>query len=1248
MKNIKTIAMYLPQFHQIAENDEWWGEGFTEWQAVQKAGPLFEGHDQPRKPLQGRYYNLLDKDTMKWQAKLAKDYLVDGFCFYHYWFENGRRILEKPAENLLKWQDIDMPFCFSWANESWIRTWENVAEGNAWAEKFDGSIGEKAGQKGVLLHQDYGTEKDWREHFEYLLPFFLDKRYISVDGKPVFVIYKPEHFGKSLTPMLDCWKRWIKEAGVPELYIIGSQCSVNSETIWPLMDARVKHGPAIGLANEQKIGNTRFFDYDYIWKRFLGMEGNQGDKTFYCGFVDFDSSPRQGEQAIIFRNGSPEKFEKYFGQLVDKSIRLGNELVFINAWNEWGEGMYLEPDESNGFQYLQAVKNVMQKYGQIELKKPEFRPRSVDIIVPIYNAFEEVKKCVESLKNHTDLTIHRVILLNDKSTDERILPYLKEVESDNIIIFNNDKNMGFSANINQGISFSNRDVVLLNSDTIVTKRWLEKLINCAYKEESTATVTPLSNNATIFSVPRYCQENRLPEGFTVDSYAELVDSCSMRKYLTVPTAHGYCMYIKREVIDKIGLLDAMGFERGYGEENDFCYRAGQMGYHDVMCDDTFIFHSGTSSFLSEEKLDYIQKHVELIKERHGIQFRVTDEYCAKNPNWDVHENVYVQGVLSRADRKNILFLLQSDFKEGASDNVGGVQLHVKDLVNELKAKENVIVAARDGEMLNVTLYSNEDEVAYKIPIGPAANFPEIRSQRFFDIYYMLLQVFRIQIVHVHHTLGLSLEIFYAAKALGIPTQATLHDYYYLCPNIKMLDYTGELCLNSENRGRCGSCLRNTHHILEMTDYMSNWRRENERALELCQKIIVPSKSMNQILIQYYPELEEKLKIIEHGTETGNPGEQKEEYKDPFKVAFVGGLNVAKGAKYAYEIITNSPADIKWHVFGNLGFAPLEELQQENLIKTGQYRREELLSLIEKYEIDLICILPIWPETFCYTLSEALLARIPVLATDIGAVGERVKELQCGWTVSASSSYQEILDKIISIKNDDCTYLKARERVFNIKLKSKAEMAQEYRAIYDVSAGERPECNGEVIRKFYDIQKRMKADANLKQEVEAKKERIIADQAQNIQDQVQNIQEQANLIQVLQNERNYFQKRSDKFVGYFNLLEKWLHKKENNEGLKSYFINHGYRKIAIYGWGVIGKLLYEELRGSNIEILYAVDKKDISEGEPLRIFSLEKELPEVDIMVVTATFAFEEINEELQSYINTPIISVDDIVYEEEE
>lgn len=359
MSEIKTIAMYLPQFHNTLENDLWWGKGFTEWTAVKNAVPLYRGHNQPRQPLGGKYYNLLDKSTMEWQASLAKEYMIYGFCFYHYWFAKGKRILEKPAENLLKWSDIDMPFCFSWANESWVRSWTNVKGGNAWAEKFDGEV--SAGN-GVLVAQDYGTECEWRAHLDYLIPFFLDKRYIKIDGKPVFIVYKPETISGIFNEMMGCWKNWARESGLPGLYIIVAQTPGISTFPWTMVDARVAHGPAICLAKETKDGNTTFYDYDYLWERFLGMNGSDNQKTYYCGFVNFDSSPRQGDRGLIFKGGTPEKFYMYFKRLLEKSAQLDNLFVFLNAWNEWGEGMYLEPDETDKYGYLIAARKAMQDW----------------------------------------------------------------------------------------------------------------------------------------------------------------------------------------------------------------------------------------------------------------------------------------------------------------------------------------------------------------------------------------------------------------------------------------------------------------------------------------------------------------------------------------------------------------------------------------------------------------------------------------------------------------------------------------------------------------------------------------------------------------------------------------------------------------------------------------------------------------------------------------------------------------------
>ena len=206
MKKIKVLAMYLPQFHRVKENDEWWGEGFTDWTAVKSGVPLYEEHDQPKKPLNGNYYDLLEKSTMQQQSKWMQEYKVDGLCFYHYYFKDGRKILEKPAENLLKWKDINMPYCFCWANESWARTWSNIGNKNTWSAKLEKKEISDVNGRGVLLEQKYGREDDWRKHFEYLLPFFRDERYIKIEGLPIFLIYKPSEI-YCLNQMLDYWRK---------------------------------------------------------------------------------------------------------------------------------------------------------------------------------------------------------------------------------------------------------------------------------------------------------------------------------------------------------------------------------------------------------------------------------------------------------------------------------------------------------------------------------------------------------------------------------------------------------------------------------------------------------------------------------------------------------------------------------------------------------------------------------------------------------------------------------------------------------------------------------------------------------------------------------------------------------------------------------------------------------------------------------------------------------------------------------
>ena len=265
---------------------------------------------------------------------------------------------------------------------------------------------------------------------------------------------------------------------------------------------------------------------------------------------------------------------------------------------------------------------------------------AIDIIIPIYNAYDDLKICLESIYQYTDLLNNRLILINDNSSDERIKSFLDEQKKENVIVIHNEKNKGFSNNINFGMSQSeDKDVILLNSDTIVTKNWVEKMVACAYSDSSIGTVTPLSNNATLCSVPNFCEENTLPDGMTVDQMATIVEECSFKKYPRITVAHGFCMLVKREVIDSIGMFDAETFGRGYGEENDFCNRAEQMGYIHVMCDDTYIYHSGTKSFTSKEKKKYIKTHERILYKRYPRQMKENELHCKTNPNGWVGENI---------------------------------------------------------------------------------------------------------------------------------------------------------------------------------------------------------------------------------------------------------------------------------------------------------------------------------------------------------------------------------------------------------------------------------------------------------------------------------------------------------------------------------------------------------------------------------------------------------------------------------
>jgi Glycosyltransferase WbsX len=370
----KLITMYFPQLHAIPENDAWWGKGFTDWDNVKKAKPQFEGHYQPRIPLGKNYYDQSKLETLRWQIDLAKAHGIYGFCHYHYWFD-GKQLLETPTNLIMENKNIDFPFCLSWANETWSKRWDGL-------------------DHHILIQQTHPPIKEsWKKHYDYLIKAWKDPRAIKVDGKPVFVIYRPQRIEK-INDMLAYWRELAVQDGLPGVYFIFQKqyelptttCLESFDAAFQFQPFEALYSPSFDKSSIRHSFMFKFFrllpeylqdvfrglrttyfkdltfhDYDAVWQQIVEVRPDEKLTTFPGAFVDWDNAARYKNRATIFNGASPQSFEKWFAKLVGTMPQrnLPENFIFLNAWNEWSEGTYLEPDEKYGYQYIEAVTRVL-------------------------------------------------------------------------------------------------------------------------------------------------------------------------------------------------------------------------------------------------------------------------------------------------------------------------------------------------------------------------------------------------------------------------------------------------------------------------------------------------------------------------------------------------------------------------------------------------------------------------------------------------------------------------------------------------------------------------------------------------------------------------------------------------------------------------------------------------------------------------------------------------------------------------
>ena len=364
MMKARVIAFYLPQFHEIPENNEWWGEGFTEWTSVKNAKPLFKGHVQPKVPGELGYYNLLDPDVRERQAELAREAGIEGFCYWHYWFGNGKQLLERPFAEVLKSGKPDYPFCLGWANHTWIL--------EAWAKyKREGDD--------VLIEQTYPGDEDIVAHFNKVLPAFKDERYIKVDGKPLFLIWSPVNLPDP-GHFMSIWNKLAVENGLLGVHFVGLQGGPLKEYRLTLdlgfdamcwenfysAEMKVSWLKTYLFTKLQRFSDSRLLLKKYHYRDIIANYFTKVDalENVYPTIVaNFDRSPRGANKAVIYYGSTPALFKNHLEQAIAciKNKQEQHRILFLRSWNEWGEGNYVEPDAEFGTQYLDVLRECLSK-----------------------------------------------------------------------------------------------------------------------------------------------------------------------------------------------------------------------------------------------------------------------------------------------------------------------------------------------------------------------------------------------------------------------------------------------------------------------------------------------------------------------------------------------------------------------------------------------------------------------------------------------------------------------------------------------------------------------------------------------------------------------------------------------------------------------------------------------------------------------------------------------------------------------
>ncbi len=607
----------------------------------------------------------------------------------------------------------------------------------------------------------------------------------------------------------------------------------------------------------------------------------------------------------------------------------------------------------------------------------------VDIIVPVYKGLTDTQCCILSVLNARCRTPWRLIVINDASPEPEVTAWLREIAAtdERIELLENEDNLGFVGTVNRGMALSGtHDTLLLNSDAEVANDWLDRIRAAAYCDQRVASVTPFSNNATICSYPRFCADNELPEGWDTARLDKLFARANPGQVLDVPTGVGFCMYIRRDALQAIGLFDVENFGKGYGEENDFCIRAADAGWRNLHVLDTFVRHAGGVSF-GAGKSPRERTAMETLRRLHPRYEGDVMRFVQADPARIARLTADIGRILD-GGRPVILAVLH--------DRQGGTERHVHELASTLRERAQFLVLRpMPGQRVSLRLPDAEEsfELLFTLPDDEAALLDTLHS-------------LGVQHVHYHHLLGNGEFVRALPEKLGVSYDFTAHDYYTICPQISLTDRSNAYCgeLGPE---QCAACLAHSPAPDRMD--IAAWRRAHAEFLAEARFLLAPARDALVRISKLVPGV--AARVVPHtdisaSTSLPEPKPARLEGSRPLKVAVIGALSIIKGADLLEDVAVAAAkqgAPVEFHLIG-YGYRALRTQPHARLTVHGRYEEADLPSLLDWLQPDLIWFPAQWPETYSYTLSACLLGGWPVVAPDIGAFAERLTHRAWTWVL----------------------------------------------------------------------------------------------------------------------------------------------------------------------------------------------------------------------------------------------------------